>query len=387
MDTRLEEINNHREDHQWLRAHLDEVYDVVRQAVNQSDSVHRATATLLNIYPFLLKTDDIKRWLEVLLDALLGLMKFKDNVYLMQVWEKVGQAYTLVGEPRRAGRAFQSALNRAYEGNDPKMMVHAFIGLFKVQMFRPDENFNDEMVARAVALTAALDDPELQAELDYAIACAYMHRREFPIALEYAQQSYKYWEQQGNKEKMAQLAFNCAIIYRDDNQIEQANAYLEQARQLYLETGDERQYGLVAYEQGAICRQQGDYAAAVDWYALALSEFEQLKPPFYHIHYIGIAHEAIGNALALSQEYARAQKHLLKAREIWEKFDQMERLVGNYISVAYVMGKLGHIPYAKSCLTAAGELCKALPDSKARERQEQLIAQSWKELNEASLLW
>lgn len=385
METWLERINNHRDDYSWLRANLDDVYDNVRSAVYRPQLLHKGTATLLNIYPFLLQADDVKRWIEVLFHAMLELMNLKDNEKLMRLWEKMGQSYTLVGEPRRAGAAFQSALDRAHEGNDQVMMLNAFIGLFKVQMFRQDDNFNDMLVNQAVVLARSLANMELQAELDYAIACAYIHRREFELGLEFAQESYAYWERHGNKQKMAQLIFNIAVIYRDDNKLEQANEYLELAKTLYLQTDDQRQYGLTAYEQGVLCRQQGEYPAAIEWHELALREFSQLKPPFYHLHYIGMTHEALGNALALDEQYTRAQTHLTESRKIWEQLDQVERLVGNYISIAYVMGHLGRIPYAKSCLVAATELCKTLPNNQARKRHETLIQESWVELNEASL--
>jgi tetratricopeptide (TPR) repeat protein len=384
MDTThnwLQEIDSHYDDREWLQVNIQQVYEGIRDALFKPHLLQLGVDLLVKIYPFLLTTPHIKSWLSMLFHAMTETMKLGDSDRLMRIWECMGEGQLAVGNARMASSSFASALIRAKEADALHVMMDAYINLFRVQGLRRDERFQDDMVVEAVQLSEQLDDPVLQARLFHGIACAYLARGETMNALGYGQMAYAGWHKLGDDFGMAGTAFSLAIACRGRGLLKQAERYLGLAKDAYLRTNDPVQYALMAYEEGSLCRKAGDFVGAVQWRKLALREFNRLEPPHFQLHHVALAHHALGNAYVELKEFDQGRESLRTALKLWEQLDNKYEQASTWITLGYLEGQKQNNRRARKYLKRARAVCQKVPEMNSRTYLEELIDQSFDELN------
>jgi tetratricopeptide (TPR) repeat protein len=370
----LDEIDLHHDDAQWLHHHLDLIYREVKAAVFFPPKLQLGVDLLIKIYPFLLTVGDLKPWIDVLYHALGEMLNLKDGERLLRLWGTMGHAHTHVGQAGIASGAFKNKLARAEEQQQLDAMLRAYIGLFKVQMFKQDKDFNDDMVRKAVWLSSQVNAPELQAALFQAIALAYNHRGDVVPTLSFGQMAYVGWHRLGNTYEKARTAFTLAVACHHAGLLDAAKRFLDHASDLYTQTQDARQYGLVAYEQGRLCQSRKAHEEAAAWVKLALQEFESLKPPDYQLHFVAMSYHTLGQIEIDLKQYAAGRKHLKTAIPMWEKLgNDYERAVA-YYSLSYLEWQDGKPELSRRYVNTSIDLCSQLPDMPFRKQLEGYIA-------------
>jgi tetratricopeptide (TPR) repeat protein len=142
---------------------------------------------------------------------------------------------------------------------------------------------------------------------------------------------------------------------------------------------------MIAYEQGSLCRLQGNFEGAIQWRQIALNEFNNLEPPFYQDHFIAMTHHALGNGHAELMQYNDARKHLRIALSRWEQLKNEPEQVSTWLSLGYLEWEAKKTKRAKrkarKYLQRALNICHRISDSAQREQLEQMIEETLAEID------
>lgn len=370
----LDKLAAHHDNAAWLGENRNVVYQVLHEMMFSPELMPLGVQHFLKIHHFILKQEDLKPWITLLLVALAGALRTDtDQELIGDIFGSMGDTYSSTGASKIALAAYKNKLNRVLEQGEIEELVSAYIALFKAQMFRQDPDFNEKMVQEAVMAVKQLGSLRLQAALYQALAFAYTQRGETQQTLAYAQMAYMCWAALGCVHEMARTIFVMAARCREDGLLQLAEAYLEKAKSLYLASSDQRQYALLAYEQAALYRERGDYASAVAWSQIALQEFYNLKSPDYHTHFVAMSHHILGLSKLGAEEYNSARENLWEAFKLWLVLDKTYEQAAVYNALGYLEKQLRNDDTALSYFEQALALCQQLPEMSARSSLEAII--------------
>lgn len=375
---RLDDLLAHTNDLKWLAANADMLYGTLESALNYPPQVNDAIEGLIAICPYMFTRSDFKRWSALLFDALINAQLFQDDDLQARVWAQMGESYYMAGQHSEARQAFETALERAWQGRTQEMMLSAYIGIMKLQSARLDGSFNLEFVQETLALARHVDDLDLRARLYSELTGVFTRRHETPLAIGYGQTAYAYWHKTSRVLDKARTAFMLADAYRVAGHLGQADHFLEEAASLFTQVEYARSYWLIAYETGLLYLNHQEYVSAQQWLTIALREAGKLEHPYN----LAVSYHSLGIVQTGLKQFDEAAKKLLVALAIWEELDHPYYYAHAYQALGYLEGQRRNKPQALIYFDDALREALRVPEMQGRETLQQLIRESIAELND-----
>jgi tetratricopeptide (TPR) repeat protein len=195
------------------------------------------------------------------------------------------------------------------------------------------------------------------------LAVAYSYSGDLPAALGHGQMAYAYFYRLGDSLGMGRAMYSLSQAYRLIRRFEQAKRTLELAKTHYSETDNPRQYAGLAYAEGLLLLNCGEYESARQWLELAVKEARTLEHPHYlakHLYGLGLAEIYL-------ESFDSARKHLRAALAIWLKEKNLYEEANVNYALGFLEYKSGNARNACAFYQQALQLCRAISNIKAGE--------------------
>jgi tetratricopeptide (TPR) repeat protein len=379
----MKTVKQHLNDHSWLAQHESDLYSLLKNGLQRPPTFHDAVDLLMFIIPhYAFTLYHHKQWMPLLLEGLLQAQLLGDNEMQIQILTQLGESYMNGSQNAAAREAFNIALERAHVDQPKAMMLAVYIGLIRIQYLNiiggePDP----DLFVKALKLEREVDDLALKAGLHAALSLAYIKAAQTTaLAIGHGQTAYVYWYRLNNKLEMAKTAYLIAAAYRFAGQIDAAQQWLGRASALFEKTGYNRQYTILAYEQGSLYVQQKHFEVAEQWLNMALDEAIQIGS----VDYEACAYHALGIAQTGLGQYATAENSLKRALAAWETVGDTYELANAY----HAMGNLHRVQkdYAAAIdwFDRALIICEKIPQPVQRAFMEKHIRDTIDEIPPAA---
>jgi tetratricopeptide (TPR) repeat protein len=357
-------VRAHVEDTNWLSANEDELYPLLKIGLQRPREYHDAVEIfLLVIKHYALVLFHAKRWASLLMDALSPAQELRDSELQARILTHMGEISRATGKHDAARRAFTIALERAVDGQERESMLASYTGLIRMQSVSMGDDYDPDMIARALALSCEIDDLALIAGLHISITVAYIHMRQTIPAIEHGQIAYVYAHHLNDEVGMGNALYLLSAAYRFALLLERAEAVLQYAADRYENTPYSRQYARLAYEAGAQYLHRREYEAGKQWLAIALEEAVTVEDS----HITASAYHSLGLAETGLKAYVEAAAHLRRAYEEWEKLGDQYEVASAYQAMGYLEIQRRNSASAEEWLRKALLVCQSLPPSPNRE--------------------
>ncbi len=367
----LKRLDEHQDDDRWLSSSEDELYQIVEGGLLVEPEFHDAVEILIRVFPhFALVLYHLRRWSPLLFNALVEAQNLRDNAMQVRILTHLGSSYFTGGKNAAAQDAFQIALHRAQDEQFSEMMLAAYIGLIRLQYVHVPEPLEADVVNKALALNKQVHELGLKASLHEALALVYSRSTDTShLAIGHGETAYGYWSRLGNQLEMANTAYLIAASYRFAGELNSAQRWLHQAASLFEKTDYQRQYTLVAVEQGTLYWQRGENDSALQWLNMGLQEAMQIGAK----DYMASAYHSLGLTYINLQQYLQAEENLVQAIALWKE-------VGDYFEIASVHEALGYMEIqrgnhelARRWLEDGLLMCPEIPHHDQRAYREKKI--------------
>lgn len=362
MSTRgwLDMMYQHSDNGRWLSEHENDLYTATKDGLHKPPTFHDAVELLLLVGPYyafvVLHT---KQWLPLFLEAYLQAQDLRDNELQIQILTQLGEAYLSTGKNEMARESFKIALERAREGAVKESELLTYIGLIRIQSVSMGDEYDPELMARALALSYEVPDVSLKAETHQTLALGYIYTGETTAAIEHGQIAYIYWHSLKNSVGLGRTLYVLSAAYRFIWALKRAEELLQMAAEYFSNTDYMRQYTFLAYETGALYIQRKDYEAARQWLKIALGEAINIDYTALVVscqHGLGIAETGLGG-------FDEAERYLLEAIQGWERLKNPYELANAYQALGNLENKRKRAKSALKHLEKAKALCEKLPPS------------------------
>lgn len=374
----LHYLRNHPQDASWLLRRESELLQDINTELQFPPCFQDAVALLITVFPFYaLVRAHARQWGKVLRDALIIAQDLRDSEIQIQIFTHLGASYAVFGKPHSARTSFEIAAERAKERRLVEMRLAAYIGLVRLQTYHLNGEYDPELLDQVVYLMRQAQDNLLVGMAHQTLATAYGFIEDWKAALGYGQTAYGYWLLLNERLYLAQTAFLLAVVYRKLRRFDLAERFLKRSREAFAETGYARQYGLSAYEQGAVNLQHQEWAAAKNWLQIAYRAFKNQESPYD----IAMSHHALALAETGLGQLESARENLKISLEYWKQLNNQYELANAYQALAYLEGRAGNREAGLWWLDEAEKICAGLPSYiLKRERLRTLIANTRDEL-------
>jgi hypothetical protein len=360
-DLLREVIQNHRDTH-WLDAHADELYQSTRQALRNSRTIHDAATALVLYFPYLLNRDDLRKWNKLAMRTLKVYQSPKNAGQPQRVVNR--EAFTL---PTYAEDHAQPRRPRS-ERIDQNVMFETYLSLFTSLIFRHPSPILSDLIDSALHFTRRINRQYYYHKLYQLIAFVYNHYGYYDKSADLSQFSYVYWIKHDYPAEAGLSAFALGLAYRGQQDWETSLAWLERAAGLLSETDLTTQYGLVALETGYAQLHHERYAAAIQWSEVALARLSD-----DHLHYAGLAHEALGLAYCYDEAYDLSLQSLNDAITLWQQNGDLGQQAYTEYLLAYVEAQSGQVEQARSRLQYNLDMWRRVSDSEWKRRMVEKV--------------
>lgn len=375
----LELTQQHIDDDRWLAAHENDLHDVTRRGIYTPHELQDAVELLNLIFPhYALKLLHTARWSPQMFDALVQVMVVRDNNILMQIFTNLGESQLVAGKSSFAHESFNSALQRARDGEAKPAMLAAYIGLVRLKAFNLEADYTPDLFINALDLNEEVGDEGLTAALYQALSLAYLMGQQTTKALEYGQTAYGYWRRQKNNLEMAKTAFLLSSTYRSARQFKLAAAWLDLSAEHFESTEYIRQHVLIAYERGVQYREQDNLEAAQQWLEITLQEAIAID----WVAYVALAQHMLGIIQAKLGQYDKSEGNLKHALLHWENLNDIYEFTAVHHAMGWLEIKRQNYPEAKHWLNKGLDLCERIPNAFQRTYMERLIRETIQEIPE-----
>jgi tetratricopeptide (TPR) repeat protein len=374
----LQQVQDHGGDSQWLTSQEEALFSVIYDGLHSHATFHAAVEILIMVFThFAMVLYHVQRWSSLLLDALLEAQTLRDSEMQIRIFTLLGQSYIMRGKSAAAQDALLIALNRAQEGNFKEMMLTAYIILIRTMYVNAPQTLEADTVLKALALADEVKNSDLKATLYGALALVYSRSDDTSQqVLAYAQTSYAYWYGAHNELEMARMAYLLVGVYRLVGRLDHAGQWLERTAKLFEKTEFQRQYTLLAYEQGTLYLLQEENEAAEQWLKMSLEEARKIDSQ----EYMASAYHALGLVYTNLQRYDEAQSQLQEAITQWRAVGDFFELASAYEARAYLEHKRGNRDEAQRWLETALVLCPQIPQENQRAHREKKIRELMDEI-------
>jgi tetratricopeptide (TPR) repeat protein len=371
----LDEIGRRYREYGWLAANSEYLYHVIHTGLYLKSPVHEdAIWALFTISQVMLTSDDFRRWTLLLCDALgVVISGTNDNDRLMQLYNLLGQGYMLNRDVDTARQMFDTVFERVEESATAEraneIMLLAYVGLIRTEMYDYSHAFGPQIVQKALAIAKRLKDPLLTAWLYQALGGAHGHRGESEQALGYSMSSLAYWHQRQHAFEIAKTGLTLAISFRKAALLRQARQTLRLA-QSYIQRTDNTQYKtLITYEQGVL-----------DYYAKNFDDAETLLEEAYEgfrlldwPHHLTMTSQMIGMVLMELGKCQEAETRLLRTMGEWRRMGNLYEQASTLYELGRLAKRRGDPDAERDYFGQALAICRKLPMMPASEQLEQLI--------------
>ncbi len=360
----LRQVEKHQKDTRWLSRNEAELQAAVAASIYRQSDFHDAVELLLRVFNhYALVLYHAKRWSPLLLQALTQAQDLRDSEMQTRILTHMGESYIAGGKNTAAREAFNIALERAHDGQMKEMMLASYIGLIRMLSINVPDDFNAELFSKALDLSSQVNDLSLKASLHQSLTMPYMYARQSVKAVEHGQLAYIYWQYLGNSIEAAKTLYLLASAYRFAWNLERAEQMLEIAASFFETTAYNRQYPLIAYEEGALHIQRKNYDIAEQCLKLALQEAIESGS----LYLIASSQHALAIAQTELNQYEAAENNLRQGFMLWENLGDDYELASAHQAMGRLENKRGNPKSAYKWLQASLLLCEKLPLNGERE--------------------
>jgi len=254
-----------------------------------------------------------------------------DNEGQSQAWLSLGCLYSDDEDWDRACRFYERALEVLDEGKSPHLMCSILANLGRVSRLRGDLSKAEQCYSRALHLHDADDRPG-RADALYFLGEIFQIRGDLTGAEECYQKSLSEREKAQDQAGMAASLAALASVYQLTGTAKRVESCLEKARHHLQDIGDEMGAARMRFQLADFFFLEGRHKEAVGHYEKSLPALEEGDPIL-----AGRAQSRIGQSLLDLGDYALAEDHLVRAREIMQgqgdldsEADLLTMLTGNY---------------------------------------------------------
>jgi tetratricopeptide (TPR) repeat protein len=374
----LKQVQSHQRDDRWLTGREEELFSVISDGLHSNPSFLAAVDLLLLVYPhYALVLCHVQRWTTLLFDALLEAQTLRDNEMQIRIFNYLGRGYVLNGKNSAAQDAFLIALDRAQQEQYKEMMLAAYIGLIRLMYVNVPQPIERNIVVEALELAHEVDNFELRIILYESLALIYSRSTESSDqAIGYAQTAYAYWYRLNNDLEMGRMAYLLTASYRLIGRLDQAGLWLERTAANFEKTDFQRQYTLLAHEQGTLYLLQKQYEQAIQWLELSLREAVQIGSK----EYMASAYHDLGLTYIYLEQYDVAEENLMAAIPLWAVVEDYYEQSNTHEAMGYVEYKRGNLTEAKRWLDLALTLCQQIPQENQRAHRQKMVREQIDEI-------
>ncbi|UCE37634.1 MAG: tetratricopeptide repeat protein [Thermoplasmata archaeon] len=280
----------------------------------------------------------------------------------MEIFERLGEVYNLIGDYDKSLESFNSALELT-KGNKNKIAeIKANIG----RIYRKKGEYNESIRK----LTEALDLVKNEGGKEEAlvlekIGMTYLRRGDYKRAFEYLEKSLEIGEIIGDQKDIATCLKNIGCMYWSRGEHEKALKNFEKSLKIHDKIGDQPGIHACLNNIGEVHRIKGEYERALEWLEKSLRIGEKIG------NQIGIGFNLIniGNAYTQIGEYDKALKHLEKGLKIGKKIGAQTVIADGYWVTAETYLK-------KSDMKGALDFCDRVFDLSKKTGSKEHIAHS-----------
>lgn len=370
----LDEIFERYQEPDWVGDNALQLYAVISASLNDETTASQARDALLLVYPHVLTRGDVKKWGKMIHDALaVSLRQYnKTEGDSPSNYKSIYELYMTSGQSKSPETAIAKPVRRATRRQNPRAILDAYIGIFKLQAYQQTSHFTQKAVDGAIDLARLVNHPQLYARLYQALAYAYLFWGEYERSLDRAFHAYQHWVDNQNAEEAGLSAYAIAIAYCSLKHYDHAVTWLETAARHFSSTEYKRQHILISGEMGTVYFLFHQFDAAVQWYQMALDEARQIQDDYS----AAMIQQGLGAVLIYQDKYELAEQSLKQAYTFWDKVHEPRQIAQVYHTMAYLTGRKGDQATALHFCTQAMQTLVQIPESHYRtfmtERVEQL---------------
>lgn len=375
----LDEMENHTDDPRWLDDNEDKLFQDISAGLYTPCVFHDTIKLLNQVYPYYaLVRFRAKRWSPLLINGLMQAMDLRDNEMLIQIYTQLGESQLITGKSQGAHDSFQTALDRAQEGESQAAMLAVYIGLIRVQALNLDDAYSETLVDNALQLNPEVDDLALTSALYQAICLASLTWKQPVEAFEFGQSAFVGWYALGKEIELGKSAALIAEVFRFTQNFRQAESWLDLAADYFFRTGYKRQDALISYQRGALLVDQGELDAGEQWLQQSLEEASAAGWD----HYIALASHSLGILQGKQKKFTNSEANLKNALKFWEKMGDIYEMTAIHHAMGWLENKRGNSDAARKWFHEGLQLAERIPHQKQREYMQKLISETIDEIED-----
>lgn len=369
------DVQEHIDDYTWLDEHINEVFQQIRDGLND-DSRLMPSINLLNaVMPYALTRIDYRRWDSLLYDALLHVINAQDTENQIQIWSHLGSSYLQYGRYKSASEVFEKALDRTDYVRTHEIKLLARVGMLRAQAIFQTSDIR-QFIKDTLKEAQDIVNYHVLGRLHFALALTYTHQGETVQALGHCQIALCCWQQLNNLTEVERCALLLAEACRVARLFSQAERFLQLVEP---STGDTYKRAIYCYQQGALMLEQNQLPEAQSWFNQALTLYQQL-PDFPY--FTAASHHALGLVETKLEIVDSARRNLRRALILWQDMDNRLQQVNAAYALGFLEERVGNKVIARQLYQKAYDASGSLPTSPMRDELRQELEKQLNNLSE-----
>lgn len=285
-------------------------------------------------------------------------VEFKLYKNMITIYNNLGVLYFRSGDFSKAIDYYEQAIKRSKEYNFSEGMCQSYINMGELFKTRGEYNLAFDFYSKAKELLPLISDESIKAELYGNMGSVLTQLHKFKEAYAYLVESFDYFKNIGQKDKILEGAQNHANYFLLTRNLESANYYLDQAMQIAEEMQNDFEIGRCFYIKALIERNNVDLA--LEHLKKSIEKFVKSNHDFE----LALANYEYASLLLEKENWEQALQILSDNGKLIQKFEAIKFLEKNDLLIQKINSKyekeLKESKYQESILNKFYEITQQL---------------------------